>query len=62
MSKRFIPATPAGTALFDLESSTEDGAWRNLMKAASHMPYKSKKEFEDRGYEVYELANPENDE
>lgn len=53
--RRFIPMTPAGTVLADCEASTEDGAWKNLMKAAAHMPYTGQAEFEKRGYTVGEL-------
>lgn len=36
----------------DLESNTEDEAWDKLLIAASHMPYKTKKNFIARGYTV----------
>ena len=48
----YIPVTPGGTVCIWLESDTEDEAWEKLMKDASHMPYKNKDGFIDRGYSV----------
>ena len=48
----YIPITPGGTLLFDLKAKTEEQAWRNLLKAAAHMPYKTKERFIARGYTV----------
>lgn len=53
-----VPVTPGGTVLFELEADTEDKAWSNLLEDAAHMPYKGKKGFIERGYEVVPL--PEN--
>ena len=53
----YIPVTPGGTVCTDLESDTEDEAWQKLMIAASHMPYKGKQGFIDRGYEVLEATD-----
>ena len=50
----FVPTTPAGTAVYALKASTEDEAWENLLKDASHMPYKTKENFIKRGYTVDE--------
>lgn len=55
MKPRFIPVTPAGTPLFDLEAPTAEDAWKKLMKAAAHMPYPDQAAFEERGYTVAEL-------
>lgn len=49
---RYVPVTPAGTPLVELEAATEDEAWNNLMRDASHMPYKTREGFEARGYSV----------
>lgn len=56
MKRRFVPFTPAGSCLMEHESSTEEGAWKKLMKAAAHMPYKDQAAFEKRGYEVCEIV------
>ncbi len=58
----YIPVTPAGTELFDLQAKTEQGAWDKLMRAASHMPYKTKENFIKRGYTVdkFEEVNQSN--
>lgn len=56
--RRFIPVSPGETPLFDLEASTEEAAWEKLMKAAAHMPYRTKEHFEKRGYTVCELLQP----
>lgn len=50
----WIPETPAGTLLFDLRSKTEAAAWKKLLKAAAHMPYKGIEGFKRRGYKVEE--------
>lgn len=52
MIKYWIPETPAGTPLFHLRSTTEDQAWDKLLKEAAHMPYKTKANFQARGYKV----------
>ena len=51
----FVPLTPGGTILMDLESDTEEGAWNKLLNAAAHMPYPDKQGFIDRGYTVEQL-------
>lgn len=48
----YMPVTPGGSVCMDLESNTEDEAWDKLLIAASHMPYKTKKNFIARGYTV----------
>jgi len=48
----YMPVTPAGTVCDWLESTTEDGAWAKLLKDAAHMPYKTRANFEKRGYKV----------
>lgn len=59
MKQRFVPFTPAGSCLMDCASNTREGAWKNLMKAAAHMPYKDQAAFEKRGYEVCEIVPSE---
>jgi hypothetical protein len=51
---RWIPSTPAGTPLGHLARKTEDEAWKALLKDAAHMPYKTKENFQKRGYTVDE--------
>jgi hypothetical protein len=51
----FVPITPGGTVLMHLESKTEDEAWKKLLKDAAHMPYKTKENFQRRGYTVEEI-------
>ena len=53
--KTFIPETPGGSFLADLESSTEEEAWEKLMNAASHMPYEDQQAFIRRGYTIVEI-------
>lgn len=48
----YVPITPAGTALTWLAASTRGIAWSNLLKDASHMPYKDVEGFQARGYRV----------
>ena len=48
----WMPETPGGTVLVELRAPTEDKAWRNLMREAAHMPYRTKEEFQARGYKV----------
>ena len=58
MSKTtYVPITPGGTVIFHLESETEEEAWSKLLEDASHMPYKSKQEFIERGYEISTLTD-----
>lgn len=49
---RFVPITPAGTPCTWLMSKTEKEAWERLLKDAAHMPYKTKANFQKRGYTV----------
>ena len=54
----WIPSTPAGTLLVDLQKDTEDEAWESLMSAAAYMPYNNNKQkFIERGYTVEEFEN-----
>lgn len=48
----YMPVTPGGTVCDWLEADTEEQAWENLLKEASHMPYKTKENFKLRGYTV----------
>lgn len=50
--KRFVPVTPSGLPLSHLEASTFDDAWARLLEDAKHMPYKTRENFEKRGYRV----------
>lgn len=54
-SGQFVPYTPGGSCLEHLASDTEAGAWANLLQDARHMPYKTQKNFELRGYTVEQL-------
>lgn len=57
MSEKFyVPETPGGSVLMHLKAETEEKAWINLMKEASHMPYGTKENFIKRGYEVNEWS------
>lgn len=51
----YVPETPGGTVLMHLKSRTEKTAWRNLMKDAAHMPYRTQQDFYNRGYRVNEI-------
>lgn len=51
----YAPITPGGTVLYFLQKPTEDQAWKALLEDASHMPYKGKEGFMQRGYTVEEL-------
>ncbi len=53
----YMPITPGGTLCSWLESDTKEEAWNKLLKDAAHMPYKTKKNFIKRGYEVHEIRN-----
>jgi len=52
--KRFVPVTPGGSYCLHLVANSEAEAWELLLKDASHMPYKNKAEFQQRGYTVEE--------
>jgi hypothetical protein len=49
---KFVPVTPAGTPVVDLAGTTESQAIKNLLKAASHMPYGTWENFQKRGYTI----------
>jgi len=49
----YIPETPGGTLLINLEADTEEDAWMNLLEDAKHMPYQGIKGFKERGYRVH---------
>ena len=55
----YIPETPAGTLLFELEAKTEQGAWDKLRNATKHMPYKNKADLIKRGYKVLKFTPQE---
>lgn len=50
--KYYVPVTPGGTPCFWLRSDTEEKAWAKLLQDAAHMPYKTKENFQKRGYKV----------
>jgi len=54
MRTQFVPITPGGSACVHLASKTEVEAWKKLLKDAAHMPYKTKENFQKRGYTVEE--------
>lgn len=49
---KYVPYTPAGSALVHLAAKTEKSAWENLLKDAADMPYKTVVNFKKRGYTV----------
>ncbi len=49
---QYVPCTPAGTPLVHIAAKTEEQAWKNLIEDAAHMPYKTKENFQKRGYTV----------
>ena len=53
--KKYVPVTPAGSYLMHLESKSETGAWKKLLKDAAHMPYGTIENFKKRGYTVEEM-------
>ncbi len=55
MKKRFVPTTPAGTLIFELEARTEKRAIKKLLRQASHMPYQGWEGFKQRGYTIKEI-------
>ena len=48
----YVAFTPGETLVYESAAKTEQGAWDKLMKAAAHMPYKTKENFIKRGYTV----------
>ena len=52
---KFAPYTPAGSCLMHLAAKTEEQAWKNLLRDAADMPYKTVENFKTRGYTVEEL-------
>ena len=57
--KKYVPCTPGGTFVFDEAANTEKQAIKNLMRAASHMPYGTWENFKKRGYEIVEFDEEE---
>lgn len=55
MKRMFVPFTPAGSPLMDLERRTEEAAWKALERATRHMPYPDRAALIARGYTVCEL-------
>lgn len=54
----YVPITPAGSVMMDLERNTEEAAWRALEQAAAHMPYKDRAALVKRGYTIGEVGKP----
>ena len=61
--KLFVPVTPGGTPVMyghgalmgkRVAANTREKAIANLLKDASHMPYKTWDNFEKRGYTIAE--------
>ena len=48
----WVASTPGMTYLAETESHTEAGAWKKLLKVATHMPYRGIEGFKERGYTV----------
>ena len=59
-TRRYAPVTPAGALLYELESSTEAGAWQNLLRETTRaqMPYKDLEALKARGYTVDTFSFP----
>jgi len=55
MANRYIPVTPAGTPLVELEAKTELNSWKNLHAATAHI-YPSVQALKKRGYTVERVA------
>lgn len=53
--KTYVPVTPGGSVLMHLEAKSEKQAWNNLLKDVRHMPYRSVKDLQERGYTVEEF-------
>ncbi len=52
---KYVPVTPAGSAIMHLAAKSEKKAWKKLLKEAGHMPYDGKQGFLERGYTVCRL-------
>ncbi len=50
--KLYYAVTPGGTLLLETESNSFEGAVKNLLEQASHMPYKNWHGFKKRGYTI----------
>lgn len=50
--KKFLPITPAGTPLIDLEARSEEAAWRNLERQLTPGMYADRDALVERGYTV----------
>lgn len=53
---KWFPVTPAGTVVTWLSADTPDEAWAKLLEDASHMPYKGRAGFQQRGYRVMKFS------
>jgi len=53
----YVPVTPGGTMLLELEAKTKKKAWKNLLKGATNIAYPDKKAFKQRGYTVEETMS-----
>ncbi len=52
MKKGFCPITPGDTPCIWLIAKTREQAIQNLLRDASHMPYKTWENFQKRGYKI----------
>jgi len=57
MTTTYLPIPPARTACVWIAARAEAEAWRNLLRDAAHMPYKTKAEFIKIGYTVEQLGD-----
>jgi hypothetical protein len=57
---KWIPSTPGGSVLIHLAAGTEEQAWKNLLRDADHMPYKTMEAFKQRGYVVEKWTEKKN--
>ena len=54
--KYWYAFTPAGTLCYETGAATREGAIKNLLVAAAHMPYKTWANFRKRGYTVEQVG------
>lgn len=52
----FMPVTPAGSVLGDLERNTEEAAWKALERATAHL-YPDRAALVKRGYTIAKLED-----
>lgn len=54
---RYFPETPGGSVLAHLGASTEEQAWKSLLKETGHM-YEEVEALKKRGYKVVAYCPP----